>query len=180
MSTFLQMCRRMIPSNDIWKDWPYQWYGFFTHEGRVEGGEYRFVDLPRVVNLIDREWEYPELERLRRYLDGNLYAVAPVSPSGSKCLLCDHMHPVERVHWDGAWLWPGSLGHYVGTHSVRLPDRFTRHIESLCFAPPAEVVFTPLQALPWPEIGRPPGFSERLRSLFARKGVYQTRKAVSP
>jgi len=32
-----------------------------------------------------------------------------------------------RDRFDGAWIWPEGLAHYVEVHGVRLPERFIRH-----------------------------------------------------
>src|SRR5688572_18970941 len=33
----------------------------------------------------------------------------------------------HRDLFDGTWVWPEGLAHYVEVHAVRLPERFVRH-----------------------------------------------------
>lgn len=41
----------------------------------------------------------------------------------------------RRDLFDGAWVWPEGLAHYVEAHGVRLPERFVRHALARAGAP---------------------------------------------
>ncbi len=41
----------------------------------------------------------------------------------------------HREFWDGVWVWPEGLAHYVESHDVFLPDEFLKH--AMIKAPPA-------------------------------------------
>ena len=36
----------------------------------------------------------------------------------------------SREHWDGAWVWPEGLAHYVECHDVCLPEEFVQRAVS--------------------------------------------------
>ena len=44
----------------------------------------------------------------------------------SRCRLCG-VRTGNREYWDGRWLWPEGLAHYVREHSVTLPPEFVAH-----------------------------------------------------
>lgn len=43
----------------------------------------------------------------------------------------DHRVMGWREHWDGIWVWPEGLAHYVEHHDVALPDEFIQHALSV-------------------------------------------------
>jgi hypothetical protein len=45
----------------------------------------------------------------------------------SKCRICDRINGVGEF-MDDIYLWPEGLAHYVGEHSVRLPQEVVEHI----------------------------------------------------
>src|SRR5262245_48523055 len=45
--------------------------------------------------------------------------------------------------YDGKWLWPEGLAHYVERHSVRLPDEFIQTMRSHSWPVPTGLEFSP-------------------------------------
>lgn len=134
------------------RDWSYSWFGFFSYGYRTDPpAPPQYLNLPRVVDFIDREWRYPDVIRLTDYLNQHLKVFA-LELEQSKCLLCEDMHSPSHFHWDGAWLWPASLSHYVAVHGVRLPDRMLCDLEARDFNSRGDIRPTPLESLPWPPV----------------------------
>jgi hypothetical protein len=151
------------------REWPHRWFGFFRLEGRQEGGDHPFSDLPVVTEFIDKEWKFPRMQEALDYLERCPYISAPVFPSQSKCLLCDELLRREVFHRDGTWLWPGSLGHYVRVHSVRLPDKMLHIMEEKGFAPPSELPPISDAKLPWPPEKREFTLSVWIKELISKR-----------
>jgi hypothetical protein len=45
--------------------------------------------------------------------------------------------------YDGEWLWPQGLAHYIERHSVRLPDEFIQTMRSHSWQVPVGIEFSP-------------------------------------
>lgn len=153
----------------ICREWPHNWFGFYVFDKSQEGGDYRFADLPVVTSFVDSSWDYSREPELLKYLEASLCCAAPSLPTHHRCLLCKEMLPTDRYHWDGMWLWPASLAHYVASHSIRLPERMVAHIEQQDFKPPASVQPVSLEMLPWPPVVEYVGAWARFKLLFAKR-----------
>ncbi len=84
--------------------------------------------LPRPQRLIGR-WPARQRSQVARYLRAG--SVFESYRAGTFCrFACDIPARVlgRRDLTDGVWVWPEGLAHYVEAHSVRLPDRFARHV----------------------------------------------------
>lgn len=89
--------------------------------------------FPNPRTLVRPNWLAPEsLSRLVRYLRS-----APMfcgSWGHSFCRFeCGVGHDIMGSHtfWDGVWVWPEGLSHYVELHDVALPDTFVQHALSV-------------------------------------------------
>jgi hypothetical protein len=111
-----------------------------------------FINLPEIIEFVDEKWIYERKNDLLSYLQENGHGITLASYPKNKCLLCNELHPVPRWHWDGAWIWPAVLHHYVDKHSIRLPDRMILHIEQQNFIPPRIHGLPDLNHPPWPQI----------------------------
>jgi hypothetical protein len=150
------------------KDWAHNWFGFYVLGAEKEGGNYRFCDLPTVDMIVDSTWKYDHKRELVEYLKQSLFCAAPSLPSHHRCILCEEMLANDRYHWDGAWLWPSTLAHYVAVHSVRVPNRMLERIEELGFTPPPTDKAIRLEQLPWPPVLQMPSVWVRLKSFLER------------
>ncbi|MCB9570847.1 MAG: hypothetical protein H6709_02020 [Kofleriaceae bacterium] len=98
-----------------------------------EPGDDSFVPPQELVGR-DGEVDY---DRIADYL-----CAAPVFEAYrgySWCRFGCDLHNGHREHYDGAWLWPEGLAHYVRAHRVRLPAEFEARATShhpLSVAPP--------------------------------------------
>jgi hypothetical protein len=148
--------------------WPHSWFGFFSHGKQTEPpAPPRYLDLPDVMEFVDPSWRYPHAARLKDYLNQHLKVVA-LELRQTKCLLCEQKHSPSRFHWDGAWLWPTSLSHYLEVHAVRLPDRMLRNLEQRDFISSTNTPPTPFNKLPWPPVVEN-GAWARFKLLFAKR-----------
>lgn len=79
---------------------------------------------PRANDFVDSRQDPETARRICAYLEDG--AVAKAYLGLSECRLCgEHVGSLEKT--DGVFIWPEGLSHYVGEHSVRLPDEFTTH-----------------------------------------------------
>jgi len=55
------------------------------------------------------------------------------------CGTPDEQMDTHDGYYDGEWLWPRGLAHYVERHSVRLPDEFVQTMRSRSWQPPRDI-----------------------------------------
>lgn len=123
------LCMRCVGLPDIpaYADPP---RGIGYWRGADSGHDARFPDPSA---LVRHNWIPPESRiRLLRYLRS-----APVFSGswGHSCCRfgCGASNNVMGSHdyWDGVWVWPEGLVHYVECHDVCLPDQFVQRAASL-------------------------------------------------
>src|SRR5262245_20090519 len=109
--------------------------GFWCPVGRGMTGD---PALPDPRQLVDLAWDpaikakvvsYLEKGRAERYYRGWSYC-------RFHCGIPDRQMG-SHDYSDGMWVWPQGLAHYVEVHSVRLPNEFLAHLQSLDFEFPA-------------------------------------------
>lgn len=107
----------------IFDDWPNQWFGLFRDPSDT------FLKVPVFSEIVDADWNPPDLLQLAAYLDSGLVSLMTASGKPWHCHLCGQSFKNNSVQMsDGTWVWPFYLGHYVQHHHVRLPDRFVERI----------------------------------------------------
>lgn len=129
-------------SKAIAKEWKYKWYGFWgaeAHHGEV---------VYRVDDYIDSTCPVYIRKMVVNYLR-NSPAVANTLPKKQKCEVCDDMLNISTYHFDGTWLWPADLPHYVENHGFCVPNALVNHILSQDGAPSKRLSNVPFK-LPWP------------------------------
>src|SRR4051812_14227368 len=114
-------------------NWSHPWFGFFRLNQSANCHVMRVRGLPQVTDFVDETWSYPQQTKLVNHLEQSCEIAMPIHPGDFKCLLCDELLTARLFHWNGSWLWPGSLAHYVVVHRIRLPDRMLRYIEDKDF-----------------------------------------------
>ena len=125
-------------------NWPHNWFGVWRHKGDEVGG------FPTLDDLIDRQWDHPNLDDLLAYLRECPIATCAGMPS-TNCSICgEDVGDPSCLMTDGVWMWPSRLPHDVTAHGVRLPDRLIDHIIKASFSPPSNVETAP-EDLPWPD-----------------------------
>lgn len=109
----------------IFEDWPQQWYGWWRGESET------FIKVPLFSEVVDPDWNPPDLQQLATYLNSGKLGTFTPSGKATRCGLCEHTFSNNSIQLsDGDWVWPQCLGHYVEFHHVRLPDRFVQHIRA--------------------------------------------------
>jgi hypothetical protein len=91
------------------------------------------AEWPHPRSLVTR-WKPAERERVVAYLTGG-HVLAHYLGSSWCRFGCQEPNGSAEL-WDGTYVWPEGLAHYVGRHSVGLPDTFVRHIEAHAYAVP--------------------------------------------
>ena len=131
--------------DDLRHQWPHSWYGFWKTPGDETD------QLPTIADAIDFFGELPDKHEVGLYLANSPIMLSAMTRS--ECEFCPEQIATLCYHWDGRWLWPGSLSHYVRRHSVVLPDALVERIRDHNYEPPTgddlPAVATP--DLPWPE-----------------------------
>lgn len=89
-------------------------------------------EWPHPRDLVTR-WDPAARERAVAYLKRGGAVAAWFGVA--RCRLCT-AHVGSLDLWDGTYLWPQGLDHYVTAHDVALPDFFLRHLESGPEPPP--------------------------------------------
>jgi hypothetical protein len=125
--------------------WPNYWYGFWWSPA------HDYDEFPTLESATDASWRPHDKELLVAYLEQSPILLA--SMSQTTCLLCPNDVSAASYQFDGKWFWPRSLSHYVGRHSIVLPDRFVQHIRGHGCTPlrEDEVANVRVRDLPWPE-----------------------------
>jgi hypothetical protein len=82
-------------------------------------------DWPDPHDFVDPDWDPEERLSVYHYLCGGWTGL--VVPGIEECRICGQaLFPSEK--FDGTYVWPNGLDHYVGDHSVRLPREFLDHV----------------------------------------------------
>lgn len=81
--------------------------------------------LPHAWSLVDLSWDSAIREAVAGHLDKG--AVLHEWMGFSPCRLCDLQGNGSRDLYDGVYVWPEGLSHYVRDHKVRLPETFVQH-----------------------------------------------------
>lgn len=90
--------------------------------------------LPDPHDHVDLSWDPDERARV---LDLLKVATAFTRWKGfSRCRICGDLNGTTCDTFDGSWVWPAGLAHYVEEHRVRLPQAFVDHALGL----PADLV----------------------------------------
>lgn len=115
---------------DLWRDWPHCWFGFFCWEETQD-------DLfPSFSRLVDLGWQPADRAGLLGYLRQTPVCWA-TQPSHCPCSVCgEPLAENATWRWDGEWLWPHTLAHYVERHGLRLPDALVERVRERCYIPP--------------------------------------------
>ena len=131
-------------NQDIMRSWPHNWYGFWKSDG------YENDELPTLQSVFDLLWNPDDKDALITYLETSPVVLA--STARTTCLSCPSEVAANSFQFDGVWLWPRSLSHYVRFHSVVLPDRFVQRIRDRSYTAPKEegVSDVSVRDLPWP------------------------------
>jgi hypothetical protein len=148
------------------RNWRHNWFGFYRLGEKSAGGNYRFSELPDVRGFIDGSWQFHGDANVINYLKSSLRCAAPSLPAHEECVICGQQLPTDRFHWDGKWLWPESLVHYVLVHSLRLPDRMISDLVGRDFVPPKAVGPFQMERLPWPPTQKKASLVKWLQGLF--------------
>lgn len=85
--------------------------------------------LPDPRDFIDPTWDLAErtavLERLR------LATIFVQWRGYAGCRICDGSYGTSCQTFDGSWVFPAGLGHYVEAHDLRPPQAFVDHVLGL-------------------------------------------------
>lgn len=81
---------------------------------------------PDPASSVDLDWDADERDAVRTYLEQGL--VVRLYMGYSTCRLCGFAQNGCLELTDGKFAWPEGLAHYVGEHSVRLPQEFIEHV----------------------------------------------------
>lgn len=90
-----------------------------------------FIDnLPHPQEYVDPEWDPIEREMVVRYLKLGTKFVGWMG--SSRCRFgCELRNGSRCLTFDGSWVYPEGLAHYVEEHGVRVPQEFVDYIRSL-------------------------------------------------
>lgn len=83
---------------------------------------------PEVTAFVDSSWDPEERDRVAAHLRRGMVVRAYLG--FSTCRICGQPNGSVELT-DGTYVWPEGLAHYIETHEVRLPERFTRHVGKL-------------------------------------------------
>lgn len=87
---------------------------------------------------IDSHWRPADLPQILDYLAFAPIHILSFAPE-VKCAVCGvDVADASVWRWDGEWLWPHMVHHFVAHHSVRLPDNMLETIRKRCYAPPVD------------------------------------------
>ncbi|AWM40392.1 hypothetical protein GobsT_63900 [Gemmata obscuriglobus] len=115
---------------DLWRDWPHRWFGFFCWESTQDDV------FPSLGRLLDASWQVADRAELLEYLRQTPVCWS-TQPSYCPCSLCgESLTDNATWRWDGEWLWPHTLAHYVERHGLRLPDALVARIRGRGHVPP--------------------------------------------
>jgi hypothetical protein len=95
----------------------------------INPDEERTFEFPHPSALVRPGWLSAESESsLLVYLRSapQFDAARGLSWCRFKCDVSDRVMGF-REFWDGVWVWPEGLAHYVESHEVCLPDEFVQH-----------------------------------------------------
>jgi cytosine/adenosine deaminase-related metal-dependent hydrolase len=98
--------------------------GYWSSEGLEGWPEDR--RWPDVTDFVDEAWDPEERDLVARYLEHGFLHSAWMGYS--PCRLCSKRDNGCLEVTDGTYVWPEGLAHYVEEHSVRLPERFVKHV----------------------------------------------------
>lgn len=120
----------MTASRDLLRDWEPPWFGFWRRDRTDAPG------LPLLEEIVDADWRPADLGEIVSYLERSP-TVLTSTFDDEPCHLCgDAGSDPGAYKYDGQWLWPVDLGHWVERHSVRLPDELVRRIRAADHEPP--------------------------------------------
>lgn len=127
------------------KTWNHHWFGFFKPEG------YHSDILPKLEDF-QYEGEPPEdIEKIINYLETSPVVISSLCIH-ENCDLCgNYKYDPGSFHFDGVWLWPTLVNHYVKSHRIILPDAFMERIRHKDYIPPDKVC-SDFDQLPWPPL----------------------------
>lgn len=118
---------------DIWREWPHQWFGDYGSDSPLD------PLFPTMGQWIDLNWQPHDLDRIVAYLKLTPICWLSQGDFDHACSLCGTPLPENSTWiWDGVWLWPYNLFHYVEKHSLRLPDAMVQRIRERDYLPPDE------------------------------------------
>lgn len=126
------------------KPWKHRWFGLFQSEEDIH---------PELPKLEDFQYDIPpvDLEKIIDYLNKTPVIVRSMC-FPINCPLCgDYKYDPASASYDGEWLWPTRLSHYVKAHKVILPEELMARIRSKNYIPTQEIP-NDLDNLPWPRL----------------------------
>jgi hypothetical protein len=101
----------------------------------AQAGRPSFEPDPRQLVVA---WDRDEQANVVAYLRAG--HMAAVSGTARRCCFGCPGGNGSQWLWDGVFLWPEGLAHYIAEHSVGLPDDFLRHVATNGYVvPPAKV-----------------------------------------
>jgi hypothetical protein len=129
-------------SNQLAKEWKYQWFGFRGSEKKYVGRYYVLEDY------VDKTCPPDVRKKLVFYLSNSPIALVGQVPE-DECGLCGDSIHTAMYRTDDVWLWPDHLSHDVDKHDFCIPNEMVNHIMSLNGIPPKESLVA-VEDLPWP------------------------------
>ena len=97
------------------KCWEHYWFGFFNESNEVSESF-----LPNIQDFQSNEKE-SDIDKILTYLKSSPNILQSMSIP-TDCMLCDeYSGDPGSIYYDGLWLWPERLVHYVECHNVVLP-----------------------------------------------------------
>jgi hypothetical protein len=136
-------------NKNIIKNYPYKWFGFFIRDDMVFDQSMYISYIPTLDEFIDHKWNPNYKNKIIQYLNHNC-GIALMTTERVKCLLCEDTFPQGEYGFDGVWLWPIDLIHYIESHNVRIPKSFEDHIIQKNYTRLPEISINPVE-WPWPE-----------------------------
>jgi hypothetical protein len=114
----------------FFESWQPRWYGLWRDPDEDAEG------FPLFEELVDPDWNPKDRDRLIAYLEAAPAVLASEAPA-IECKLCGvSIGDPSAFGYDGEWIWPCSLAHYVRKHDLRLPDTMVDHIRELGYEHP--------------------------------------------
>lgn len=128
-----------------YRKWEYRWFGFFNEPSEEQNAYF----LPNIEDFQSKK-KANDIDKVITYLRNSPNILRSFSIP-TNCMFCDKYHgDPNSYYYDGVWLWPEWLIHYVECHDVILPEEFLAHIKSKNYIPVDSVEFT-VEGLPWPD-----------------------------
>lgn len=132
-----------MPGNPKWagKKFLGYWYMDEAHINPANTYAEFLYSLPDPRDFVDPTWDAAERAMVLDHLRVATTFGAWKGISG--CRICECSNGSRCLTFDGSWVFPQGLAHYVETHGVRLPQEFVDHVRAL---PPALVAELRLHA----------------------------------